>query len=247
MDFAATTTPYQFSPDRDTWIGELLPTLNYGADNELKVRNTVGDSYRSFYHFDLSTIPAGNRVATATAWFYVTANDSLGGLKIHPVSTAWTELGATWDNMGTAFDSGVSMALARQYNSGVWVSANLTALAQSWVNDSSTNHSIVLLAISNGIESKYSSPGILQPGYKPYLKVTTAVGDVSPVSITATGTLSDGLTRTITRSDVKVFQTPATIIFQPGAALEDAWTSDDAAGANDRNFGISSILSVQRQ
>ena len=62
----------------DSYLKEGSPGDNFGADGELSNKNKAGDSFRCVYHFDLSGIPPGSTVNSATAWFYVTAADSGG-------------------------------------------------------------------------------------------------------------------------------------------------------------------------
>jgi len=238
---ATTTTSYTFGPDRDAWIKEQAPDDNFGSEVELPVKNKVADSHRAVYHFDVASIPVGTQVTSATLWFYVTANDDQGAVEIHPLATAWTESTATWNTIGTRFDATVMGSIPSQTNSAVWVPIGATALAQQWVNNAAANHGIMLIATSTDLESKYSSREH-SGGLQPYLDVTTSVGSVSPIQITAIGTLANGVSRTVTRVDAAAYQTPAAIVFQPGVALEDAYTWDGAH--DDKNFGASSILSV---
>ena len=65
----------------------------------------------------------------------------------------------------------------------------------------------------------------------------------SPVTIAATGTLVNGNTLTVSRSDVKIYdQDSETLILQPGSGGEDAYVWDGAH--KDKNFGVSTKLSA---
>lgn len=241
VDSAATATSYTVNAGRDAWIKEQAPDANFGSVTELPVKNNAGDSHRALYHFGLSSIPAGSRVQSATAWFYVTVEDAVDAVEIHALTTAWTEAAVTWNSIGTSFDLAVWGRIPSQQNPGVWVSISMTGLAQQWVNDPAANHGIMLIATSDGLESKYSSReygGSLNP----YLEVTASFGAVSPVQITATGTLASGVSRMLTRVDEPAYQTPAIIVFQPGIAGADAYTWD--GGHSHKNFGASTVLSV---
>jgi hypothetical protein len=230
------------TPDRDTWISEASPDTSFGSDSELLVKNTASDSFRALYHFDISTATAGSRVASATAWFYVTQNDPLGAVEIHPVTTAWTEGNATWNTVATSFENQTVGVISQQPSANVWVSVNLTALAQAWVNDGSANHGIMLMATSSDVESKYTSRQYT-PSLRPYLEITTAVGDVSPVTISSTSTLASGVSRTLTRDLVNMHQPPTTLTLQPGPAeVKDNWT---AGGKPLWNYGAHDVLHVQ--
>ncbi len=61
----------------------------------------------------------------------------------------------------------------------------------------------------------------------------------SPVTITATGTLASGATRSVVRTNVRVFETPITQTLQPAQAGEDTYL-DSAASST--NFGGNRLL-----
>ena len=91
----------------------------------------------------------------------------------------------------------------------------MTALAQQWVNDAANNNGITLIATSNDLESRYTSREY-SSGQRPYLEVTTSVGQVSPVQISVTGTLASGVSRALTRVEVPAYKTPSVAVLQPG-------------------------------
>ena len=252
VDSAATVTVYSpFLPDRDTWIDGTNTTANHSGNTTLRVKNDAGGGFRGLTHFDLSSITAGSRVATATLWFYLTDNDPDGVISIHPVTAAWTETDATWDSIGDSYDSQVFGTITPQPAAGAWVSVNLTALTQSWVNDASTNHGLMLIAVSDKELSQYTSKEYGTANLRPYLQVTTAVGDVSPLNITVTGTLTgnpspaNDVTRTLTRVNVPAYQPGSYTTLQPGAASgKDAEIYDQAPNNNYGNGAETWVSSV---
>lgn len=243
VDSAVTSvTGYSFNSDRDAFVNELLPDINNGAASPLKVKNTAGDNRRALYHFDLSIIPAQTRVTSATLWLYVVDNDSLGTINLHPVNGDWTENEAIWNNIASSYDDQVLGSITQQLSGDVWVAVNLTALSQSWVNDPTANHGLMLIAaLENSLESTYASND--SGSLCPYLEVTTADGEVSPVTLTATATLDSGVTRSLSREAYKAYQPCNTITMQPDAgAGKDAYVSIFRPSAN---YGVSEVLWVQ--
>ena len=239
----ATTTTQTFSPAVDTFINEAAPSSSFGGDAELHVENVASGNRRTMYRFDLSSIATGTRVASASLRLYVIANDNQGEVNIHSITTAWTEGSATWNTMSTKFDKQVFGSISPQANAGVWVSVNLTGLAQSWINDAATNHGIMLLATSNNIASRYTSKEYGNTSLRPYLQLTTADTAVSPLGIKAAGTTVGGVTRTMSRSVVKAYQVPNPLTLQP-----DATEGKDTLlnqGAPNWNQGITPWLWVQ--
>ena len=239
---AASTTTYTVNVDQDAWLKESSPTENHGADSELSAKAAAGDNMRALYRFDLSAIPAGAQIGSATAWFYVTANDDKGAVNLHEITAAWTEAAATWTTTADQFNSEVIASIPAQGSSGVWVQVNLTALVQSWVNGSA-NNGIMLVATSDAVESKYTSREWSPGSERPRLEVVATSGPASPVTVSATGTLANGVTRTLSRVDMPTYQMPSSLVWQPGAEFEDAFVRD--SGSSDKNFGVSPILNIK--
>ena len=242
----STTTGYSFTPDRDTWIKEAAPDENNAGASLLSVKKTPADSFRALYHFDLSSIPNNKKVTAATAWFYVTQNDAQGAINIQRLTIDWTETGATWNTIGSNFESHAYGLIPPQQASGVWVPVNVTALAQAWVNGPATNYGILLNATSSDLESKYTSKesGASQ---RPYLQVTTGDGDVSPVTITATGTLTgnpspaNDTTRTLAHSTMPVYQPAATVTYQLGIDTGGDVMLDSSFATRNHGNGYSGV------
>ena len=238
----AVTTDYSFDSDRDTWLKEAAPNDNFGGEGELPVKNKPSDNTRAVYHFDLSSITPGTRVVTATLKFYVTVNDDLGDVKIHLLTQDWTESGATWNSLAADFEVENITSIPPQTTHG-WVTLTLTGVAQAWVNDPSGNHGIILIATSNDKESKYTSKEYSTASSWPKLEVTTSSGYGSPVDITATGMLANGVSRTRSRSGVKAYQPVNTISLQPHATEgKDAWIT---SGQTNWNYGAHVVMRTQ--
>ena len=65
----------------------------------------------------------------------------------------------------------------------------------------------------------------------------------SPVILVSTATLTNGATKTITRSEIKLYETTTSLLtLQPGSESEDTYLWDGAH--KNKNFGLSPILSL---
>jgi Tfp pilus assembly protein PilX len=240
----ATVTTYSVPVDQDTWLQESSPGTNHGSDTELQVKNAGGDRMVALLCYDLSAIPPGHQVLAATAKFYVTEGDDDGPVNVHRVTASWTENGATWSSFATAYDPAVLATVPAQPTAPVWVDVNLTALVQSWVDGTHPNDGIVLCATSVGQESRTASREWSTINERPSLEVVASdqSGPVR-VTITATASLPDGTTRTVTRSDLRAFQGAAnTLTLQPGADGKDTFVEDKQS---DRNNGTLEFFSVE--
>jgi len=97
--WVATTAPVK----ADSWLKSSTSTQNYGNTSDQLVKEQNGDSTRSVFSFDLSSIPAKAYIVSATANFYVVQANSKA-VKVHRVTDAWAEYGVTWSNTAGDFN-----------------------------------------------------------------------------------------------------------------------------------------------
>jgi len=220
----ATTAYPNLAADQDAWFRSDNITNNNGTTITHHLRMESGNLEYTVVRFDLSTLPAGAQINSATARFYVAGlkGHPQGSVKVHRVTTDWTELGATWETMSDKFDTAVLHTIpAVPAAGGVWVAVNLTAQVQAWVNGGEANYGIMLIPNGEGIHAEYvSREGA--GSERPRLDVIVGTGPASPMSINVAGTLSgnpspaNDITRNLTRTDVPVYQPPGTTALQLG-------------------------------
>ncbi|MGB5519134.1 MAG: DNRLRE domain-containing protein [Gammaproteobacteria bacterium] len=225
------TNGYTISVDQDTWIRSDQPTNNYSTDSKLHIRYEGGIIERPMYRYDLSPIPAGSNILSATAWFYVSKEHPQGPVDIHRLNADWTETDATWDSMGAKMDPMVQATIPTQAVADVWVAVNLTSQVQAWVNGE-PNYGITLNSLSEGTHGDYASH---ETGQQPYLEVVVGTPPSSPAMLKSEGKLANGISRTIKRDDIGLYQQPShrMLQLQPGAG-KDTMLSDFY---NNRNYG----------
>ncbi len=222
------TNSYTLSVDQDTWIRSDQPTTNKATDTKLHIRYEGGTIERPMYRYDLSSIAANASILSATAWFYVSKEHPEGPVDIHRLTADWTETDATWDTMGANMDSAVLATIPTQPVAGVWVSINLAAQVQAWVNGQA-NYGITLNSTSEGIHGDYASREAAQ---QPYLKVIVGTPPSSPATLQSVGTLANGVSRNITRNNVTLYQQPSHHAQQPGTEGTDAEIWDQSPNNN---------------
>ena len=230
------TTAYSLSVDQDAWIRSDNPTANQSGDDQ-HIRLESGNLEYALLRFDLSSLPAGSRINSATAWLYLEGGKEHpeGPISIFPVNRDWTETGATWETMNDGFENSVVASIAAQPAGDVWVAVNLTAQVQAWVNGA-PNHGILMAAAAEGIHAEYvsrSGAGNQQPR----LEVVVGTAVASPVNIQASGTLASGVTRTRGQPIARARQSPSTIVLQLGAdpgndTIVDSFYPRNYGGAN---------------
>ena len=220
-----TTTSYNLTVDQDAWIRSDDVTKNNGTGIDQHIRFETGKVEQALYRFDLSSLPAGAQINSASAWFYVEAGKEHpeGPITVHRVNEDWTETGATWDTMNGNFDATILATIPAQAQSAVWVQVNLTAQVQAWVNGDA-NFGILFSSTSEGVHGEYvSRDGVA--GQQPYLEVVVGSASIATATIQADGTLANGVTRSVTRTDVSAYQPTSYRVMQPGPILaKDAYT-----------------------
>ena len=112
-----TTTSYNLAVDQDAWIRSDQPTTNNGTNIDQHIRYQSGIVEHALYRFDLSSLSAGARVNSASAWFYIEAakEHPEGPITVHRVTTDWVETAATWDNMNGNFETAEVATIPRKH------------------------------------------------------------------------------------------------------------------------------------
>ncbi|MCP4407748.1 MAG: DNRLRE domain-containing protein [Gammaproteobacteria bacterium] len=213
------TTNYSIAVDQDSWIRSDQPTVNKATDSKLHIRYDGGTIERPMYRYGLSSLPVNATILSARAWFYVSKQHPEGPVDIHRLTADWAETDATWDTMGTEMGSAVLATIPTQPTAGVWVSVNLTAQVQIWVNGQ-PNYGLTLNSTSEGTHGDYASREASQ---QPYLEVVVGTPSSSPATLQSVGTLANGVSRSITRNDMMLYQQPPGIVeLQPSTEGIDA-------------------------
>lgn len=148
----------------DTYLQQGSPTINHGTEVFLAVGfYPADDIQRSLVQFDLSTIPAGATIESATLDLTLDGNFTTVAYTtyIYQVLVPWTELGATWDTEDgtTAWNSpgcgGIGTDRKSVASGSVGVDASTVGIVsiplsvsdiQSWVDGSLTNNGIIIVA-----------------------------------------------------------------------------------------------------
>ncbi|MCP5093087.1 MAG: DNRLRE domain-containing protein, partial [Gammaproteobacteria bacterium] len=215
--------------DQDSWIRNDDTPKTHPSDSKLHIRFEGGTIERPVYRYDLSSIPASASILSAIAWFHVNKEHSEGPVDIHALDADWTDANANWDLLGDKMNATILATIPAQPIS-VWVSVNLTSQVQAWVNGQ-PNYGITLNSNSEGTHGEYSS---IESANAPYLEVVVGTAPTSPAQLKSVGTLANGVSRTINRNDVVLYQRPTGVLqLQPDAADgEDAEIFEQSPNSN---------------
>jgi len=168
----------------DAAIWSAYPNYNEGAGSNLWTGHSGGTA-RSLFRFDLSSIPAGSRIVSATASLYV-SNAELTSVNVHRVTAPWSESAVTWSSFADAFDASVAAA----FPTGGWDTRtfDLTAQVQDWVSGVTPNYGFVLEEDATPFVTGYSSSESDNVANRPSMSVCFDTNGGASTSSTAAAT-----------------------------------------------------------
>ena len=127
----------------DSYVSSTNANTNYGTQTGMDVDRGSSNRRRALVQFDLSAIPTGSTINSATLELYAyAAPGSARTLNVHRVTSAWTENGVTWNGTPT-FTASADDSIAAGSSTG-WKIWSVTAVAQGWVDGSSTNRGFLV-------------------------------------------------------------------------------------------------------
>jgi hypothetical protein len=147
----------------DTWIDADSPNTDNGGDT---VCEADGNEKSAALRWDVSAIPAGSTIDDVTITLDVVNATSRTGYYVYPLHRDWTEADATWNDYGNSLPwqvSGATGALDRADTPVAKWTPQATgkrtfsinpAVVQSWVDNASANHGILIANEnnSNGVD-----------------------------------------------------------------------------------------------
>lgn len=162
--------------------------MNYGSSNQLRlVGGAPNIIKRIFIQFNLSSIPPTSRISEARLQlcFYQSIAGNPTNVSVHRVTHWWSEMGLTyndydgthpWTTAGGDFDPfGYDVQMLQDGAFG-WISWDVTALLQSWLDGSYASHGFLLKQVNDSTETGidptfYSSDDVGFPERRPRLVV----------------------------------------------------------------------------
>ncbi len=192
---------------RDTHIRQANPTYNYGATTPLMVDSdepyNSGNDLSALLYWDISTIPAGSTIESASITVYVEDVTVSPGFDMYAMTQAWTEgtgngsatgNGATWNTYdgATAWPGGAggsgdrgstALATLAATSTGsyqVALNASGVAVLGDWVNTPANNKGFMIHAgsTSNGLD--FTSKEGSTVANRPMLTVSYCLPPTSP-------------------------------------------------------------------
>ena len=130
----------------DSYINASATGTNYGSATTAQVNSrSATKATRALVQFDLSGIPAGSTINSATLELYCT---SVPGTQVqldaHHITSAWTEPGVTWAS-APSFSASADAVNPGTLSTG-WKSWSMTDVVQSWTGGSYPNNGLIIMA-----------------------------------------------------------------------------------------------------
>lgn len=207
----------QISPSADAYISEYYNSRNFGTDANLYSGNFMqaNDVYRSLLKFDLTQIPAGSTITSASLKLYVSRKDKndtilpLQKITAYANKTDFSESTVTWNNAPEVDQTIPYPQPVTDADLNKYVSIDITGLVKSWFAGSKPNYGVTVIGnYESTIDSiiGYKSKEYSDNTQKPVLEITYNQFTV--------GKLYEGLKDTVSLStaDVVIAQIVAPII-----------------------------------
>lgn len=165
--------PFQYNPPAytgvlDTYIDKMHPTTAHGSEQELRIKGNA--DYAAALRFDISRIPAGARVYSATlqlnAYNVYSGSSNYWSIRVGAYGlkkswtgqatwlTPWTGPGAT-DPTSDRDGAPAGRTSLRSDRTKGWYTWDVTTLAQRWVDHPDQNFGLLLWP--DGGEAAYTS------------------------------------------------------------------------------------------
>ena len=147
-------------PDADTMVTGVPPTLNYGVEETMDVGSGVPDpshNVRSFVKFNLSCIPTGTVLQSATLKLFAKAVPSVTRTyNVHRVTENWTETSVNWDNQ-PAVAAAATANVTTPHGKDNFMEWDVRADVQDWLDNIVDNNGWRVSDVAEGSATPYQT------------------------------------------------------------------------------------------
>jgi hypothetical protein len=125
----------------DAYVKANALRVNFGKQPVLR----VSAKDEALLSFDLSSIPPGAAVSTATLELYVNGDYGDGTIRVHPALAPWVESSVTFASFAQQFSSDVAAAVQVESRNAL-KNIDLTRLVRAWASGAAPNYGVVLVS-----------------------------------------------------------------------------------------------------
>lgn len=168
----AAAATYTLTPSQDTDVRQNGGgTNNCGACTQISTRRHPTGEYRTLYQFDLSGIPSGQRLVSATLRVWVTGAEN-STVSLYRVTQSWSESTLTWANSSGVSHNGTVMATFVPASSGRYYDVDVTDLVALW-RGGTANYGLITRLAGNNTMATFTSKEWATASQRPQLVVVT--------------------------------------------------------------------------
>jgi hypothetical protein len=226
----------------DTQIVENSSTANYGGATTLKVDGDnpdgSGKDVSSLLRWDLSSVPAGSKVDSASVTVNVT-NSSSQTYQVYDLKRPWVGSAATWQQYASgstwevagakgSLDRGSQVGSLSATTTGTRSFTLSPALVQRWLDNPASNQGIIIANATNTDGIDFYSREADDASFRPSLNVN--------YTATPTGTCNKGQALAQYRNESKTFNTQPVLTRCEGAINNDWGSGSPGSGVNADTF-----------
>jgi hypothetical protein len=154
----------------DAHVSSAQPDVNSGTLSNLN----VGGGYTALVQFDLGVLPPGTtaaQITRATLRLYCNRSDTTGTVTVQPVEAGWGEYSVTYNTLPAVGSMVGSLQVSA---ADEFVTVDVTAAVQGWVNAPSSNNGLALSAGSAIVQ--FDSKENEETSHSPELEIALAAG-----------------------------------------------------------------------
>jgi len=153
----------------DAQTSQKYPDANYGTNPLMYSGNMIDSlSYRSYLRFDLSPIPTGAIINSATLIVYVASATGSPTIEVRSAVQGWTESTVTWNNQ--PIPSALIIDSQVISSSPGFVSWDITSLVSMWFGGKVFNNGICLKGPTSA--ESYAQFHTREGSNPPYIQIT---------------------------------------------------------------------------
>ncbi|MCC6558011.1 MAG: DNRLRE domain-containing protein [Polyangiaceae bacterium] len=156
VEVCATVQRGTFGSVQDTNVVAQYPGQTSGSYEYMNTGTTSGGDKIALVAFDLSFIPAGSTVTSATLSVLHTYKGASSTVRVHRASGPWSEATATYANYG-GYDAAVEGSFQTLADGFGFRSVDVLAAVQDWVSGAGDNNGFALEEDFNASKTSYRS------------------------------------------------------------------------------------------
>jgi len=179
----------------DSTILQGYPDFNAGGTSDMwagydDYLDPDGEIVRGLVRFDLSGLPPGAQINSATLRLYLIASwdypNCSRTITTHRIGSDWAEMTVTWNNKPSCLEAYGSNSV--QEGAWGWYDFDVTALVQAWANGSQPNYGIMIRGPEHsGPDSSWRGFSTREGPHPPQL-VINYIGSAASAVLTSTAT-----------------------------------------------------------